>query len=450
MMKKQIPLDQLKPGMFLLSMDQSWWNTPFLVHHRFIKDNGEIEQIRKAGVQFVGIDVSKGLRDESPESLESPEQPDSELSSGGQVEYDGLESKSPRNNEPCNEEVPSCNSTDTFSLAVLSDQEHGASKSDIPKIGLQEAARRVRTAAVRAVEQVFEGVRFGEPLDRPLLENTAYALLQQIVDDPQAFPQLVLVGNLAAVDKHLYSHVVDVCALAVVLGIELGWEEHELRSLAMGGLLHDIGYIRLPNNLVRNRKHAGEADRVLLGQHSEVGHSIVKSSSDLSPDIKQIILEHHERIDGAGEPHGLTGERLSSLGQVVGLVDQFDKLTSNWGMGPSRSSALVLKDLYQEAKDGRFPLRPIERLIQCLGVYPLGSVVELSTGEQGVVIMTNPSNLLKPTIKLIVGADHLPYPVPWNIDLACPGSGEPDRSIRLLLDANQEQIQVEKYFTVDV
>ena len=102
-MRKQIPLDQLKPGMFLLSMDQSWWKTPFLVHHRFIKDQGEIEQIRKAGVQFVVIDVSKGLCDEPPESSE---QCDSGLSSGGQVEHESLENDPPSNNEHCREEVP--------------------------------------------------------------------------------------------------------------------------------------------------------------------------------------------------------------------------------------------------------------------------------------------------------------------------------------------------------
>jgi len=452
-MKKQISLDQLKPGMFLLSMDQSWWNTPFLVHHRFIKDEREIEQIRQSGVRVVVIDTSKGLSDTPPEtseSLEFGEPNGSMFSSGDQVEPEVSESVSMGNRENFNGEDPFQGSADPFPSVVLSHDAHGVSQPETTRKSPEEAIIQVRTSAVCAVAQVFEGVRFGEPLNHPLLEKTAHAIIQQVMGDPRAFPQLILIGNLATVDKHLYSHVVDVCVLAVVLGIEMGWEEQELQALAMGGLLHDIGYIRLPNNLVRNRDHTGEADRGLLGKHSEVGHSIVKSSSDLSPDIKQIILEHHERLDGSGEPHGLTGERLSPLGQVVGLVDQFDKLTSNRGMGPSRSSAMVLRDLYQEAKDGRFLLRPIERLIQCLGVYPLGSLVELSTGEQGVVIMTNPSNLLKPKIKLIVGADHLPYGVPWSIDLACPESGEPERSIRLLLDANQEQIQVEKYLTVGV
>jgi len=117
-------------------------------------------------------------------------------------------------------------------------------------------------------------------------------------------------------------------------------------------------------------------------------------------------------------------------------------------MGPSRSAALVLRDLYQEAKSGRFPMRPIERFIQCLGVYPLGSFVELATGERGIVIVANPSNLLKPKIKVIIRADLVPYPVPFIIDLASPSYGDPDRSIRALLDAHQEHIQVEKYLTV--
>jgi len=449
-MKKQIPLDQLKPGMFLISMDQSWWKTPFLVHHRFIKNEREIEQIRNSGVRSVIIDTSKGLSDELPDSLDPHDLSGSMPSYGNQVAHDSLESDSTGNREDGDEESSFHVGAETISSDVSMDHPHGSSESEIPKMSPQEAAGHVRIAAVRAVKQVFEGVRLGEPLDRPLLEKTAHAVVQQVLDNPQTFPQLVLVENLATLDKHLYSHVVDVCALGVVLGIEMGLEEQALQSLAMGGLLHDIGYIRLPNNLVRNRQHAGEADRVLLGKHSEVGHAIATSSGDLSPDIKQIILEHHERLDGAGEPHGLAGERLSLLGQVIGLVDQFDQLTSNWGMGPIRPAAMVLRDLYQDAKNGRFLLRPIERLIQCLGVYPLGSLVELSTGEQGIVIMTNPLNLLKPKIKLIVGADHLPYPTPLSVDLACPITGEPERSIRLLLDANQEQIQVAKYLTVGV
>jgi HD-GYP domain-containing protein (c-di-GMP phosphodiesterase class II) len=436
-MKKQIPLEQLKLGMFLLSMDQSWWKTPFLVHHRFIKSEQEIEQIRNSGVRFVVIDTSKGLSDEPSESHDNS------------ASFEGLPSLEDLDSH--HDLVAHPSETVEFRDGEFHiDHSQGMPESEISTSPPQQTARDVRTAAVRAVEQVFEGVRSGEPLDHPLLEKTTHAVVQQVMEDPQAFPQLVLVENLVTVDKHLYSHVVDVCALGVVLGIEMGLDESALQALAMGGLLHDIGYLRLPGNLVRNRKQISDADRVLLAKHSDVGHAMVSSSGDLSPDIKQIIQEHHERLDGSGEPRGLPGESLSLLGQIIGLVDQFDQLTSNWGLGPMRPTAMVLRDLYQEAKNGLYPLRPIERLIQCLGVYPLGSLVELSTGEQGIVIMTNPSSLLKPKLKLIVGADHLPYPAPLNVDLACPISGDPDRSIRSLLDAKQEQIQVEKYLMAGV
>lgn len=449
-MKKQIPIDQLKPGMFLLSMDQSWWKTPFLVHHRFIKNTDEIEQIRQSGVRFVVIDTAKGLSDQPSDSEDLL---DSKAQNHQVASHEDQKSPSAQNGFSTQkgelpEEVESQGEID--SSTPPGEDDRGASKPEVPTPSSQENAQQVRDAAVRAIKQVFEGVVSGEPLNSPLVEKTAHDIVQNVVDDPQAFPQLVLVQNLSTVDKYVYSHVVDVCALSVVLGIEMGWEAKDLQALALGGLLHDIGYARLPNNLVRNRKHAEEKDRALLAKHSEVGHAMIKSCSSLSPDIKQIVLEHHERLDGSGEPQGLSGTTLSPLGQVIGLIDEFDKLTSNWGKGPSRSAALVLRELYKDAQEGRFPLRPIERLIQCLGVYPLGSLVELSTGEQGVVITTNPSNLLKPKIKLILGADHHPYPAPFIIDLASPASGEPVRSIRTLLDAHQAQIRVEKYLMVGV
>ncbi len=445
-MKKKIPLDHLRPGMYLIGMDQSWWNTPFLLHHRFIKDEGEIEKLRKSNVRFVVIDTSKGSSDVC---LDSDESGVSASSTPVQIKNESGKDTSRGDGEPGIEDARE-DGVDSSPSPIWEVQEKSPPTSEGPKVSSEEAARQVRDAAVQSVEHVFEGVFSGEPLNNPLLEQTTHDIVHSVVDDPRALPQLVLIQNLSTIDKYIYSHVVDVCALSVLLGVELGLEHDTLQTLAMGALLHDIGYVRLPNNLVRKRKNAGDADRQLLVKHSEVGHAIVKSSQNLSPDVQQIILEHHERVDGSGAPYGLQGEGLSLLGQVVGLVDQFDKHTSNWGMGPSRSSALVLRELYQEAKGGRYPLQPIERLIQCLGVYPFGSLVELATGERGVVVVIDPSNLLKPKIKVIGRADQVPYPVPFMIDLACPAYGDPDRSILALLDAHQEHIQVEKYLTVGV
>ncbi|MDT7041887.1 HD-GYP domain-containing protein [Candidatus Nitronereus thalassa] len=455
-MKKQISLDQLKPGMFLMGMDQSWWNTPFILHHRIIKNIGEVERLRQSGVRTVVIETSKGL---DVEESSAPDTPDANEPQGiessvvDETVLPELGSDIPnkvsdvRMAESCDDHNPQ-HPKDSLAPSFRMDSGSGSRPSDSPQLTPEEGAQRVRDEAVRAVQKVFEGVHSGEPIDQPALENMAHDIVQNVVDDPKAFSQIILIQNLSSVDKYLYHHVVDVCALSVVLGIEMGWEEKELKTLAMGALLHDLGYVRLPNNLVRKRKTAGEAERQLLSKHAELGYAMVQSSTELSPGIKQIILEHHERSDGTGEPHGLQGSVLSLLSQVVGLVDEFDKLTSNWGAGPSRPTALVLRELYHEAQQGRFSLRPIERLIQCLGVYPLGSLVELSTGEQGVVVMTNPTSLLKPKIKLIVGPDHLPYPVPIVIDLNDSAPGDPARSIRSLLDAHQEQIQVEKYMTV--
>jgi len=446
-MRQHISLDQLKPGMFLVGMDQSWWNTPFLLHHRYIKNETEIHRLRQAGVRGVVIDTSKGLGLEESPSIESTNL--SPLAGQEPADFSNSDQKELNQEELPPNEARDMNGAPTpLDMMECSDPESPA--SDRATINPSEQAQRVRESAVRAVEQVFEGVRSGQPLNNPLLEKTAQGLVQHVLNDAPALPQLILIQNLLMVEKNLYTHVVDVCALSVVLGIEMGWTEQDLRAVAMGSLLHDIGYARLPNNLVRNRKHATESDWVLLTKHSEVGHSVINANTDLSSDVKTIVVEHHERLDGSGTPHGLQGDQISPLSQVVALVDQFDKVTSNWGMGPLRPAALVLRELYQEAQEGRFLLRPIERLIHCLGVYPVGSLVELSTGEWGIVVMTNSANLLKPKIKLIVRSDRAPYPVPLVVDLANPDPDDPHRSIRSLLDAQQEQIHIEKYVSVGV
>ena len=428
--------------MYLIGMDQSWWNTPFFRHHRLINSEEEVLKLKQAGVKQVEIDLAKGLDvEDPPEGNPGPHpvvHPESKLSEADTVRI----------------EHPS------GALGRMVSGPEGISEGDSVKeatpiwvdpdaSGMEgrEKASVVREAAVQAVEKIFEGVVTGVPLEYGLLQETTESVLCHVTSHPQSMAQLVLLQNLRTFDKQIFDHVVDVCALAVMIGVELGWDEDALRELAMGALLHDVGYLRLPANLIKQRHRKVLPESSLLDQHAELGGAVLRQYPEIPESVVRMVLDHHERQDGSGIPCGITGHALSRGSQLLGLIDRFDSLSSQGGGRPQQPSAMVLRELYAEAKSGKFEATAVERMIRCLGVYPVGSLVELSTKERGVVTMVNPENLLKPTVKILSDEQGNFYPSPFVVDLADTGSQE-SRRITFLLDPAHEDIQVGKYFSL--
>ena len=435
-MKQNISIDQLKPHMFLVSVDQSWWNTPFLTHHRLIKDMGEVQLLKKAGIKRVTIDPTKGLDVEEPAPNDLPG-----TSSGDQAPESlaGLGEAEP-------EDTPETESPDH---GITHDYVKKSSPLPLDPQEVRhsvESAKKVYQAAVLAVERIFEGVATGAPIDNPALEHVVTMVLAHIKEDPRVLPQLVLVHSLQQIEPHLYSHVVNVSALATMVGVELELEPRALELVATGGLLHDIGYMRLPRNLFRKRSGHTEEEQALLKQHSELGVAMLLASCpDCDPEIQRIVLEHHEYQDGTGYPQGLTGDSISCLSDIVALCDCFDSMIGSWGSAPPVPASLALRELYARAKSGLLTQPPAEQLIKCLGVYPIGSLVELSTGERGVIVGVNPGDMLRPSIKLLMDAQGNSYSSPWVVNLAVPLAGQPIRTVQSLLNPVQEGLDVSPY-----
>lgn len=443
-MKKRIALDQLRPGMYLIGMDQSWWNTPFILHHRLIKTDQEILKLRQHGVKHVEIDSAKGLDVESALEASGADVDTSSQSEDVAIPSDE-EQSSPDDNAGMIH-------TQTSSMSRLDEsgscQQDTVSDQAVRAAVHEEAvAEQVRDAAIQAVEKIFEGVVTGVPIDYPLLQETSESVVRHITAHASNMSQLVLIQNLRAFDKPLYDHVVDVCALTVVIGIELGWSDDQLHEVSMGALLHDIGYMRLPANLLKKRRNGLSTDSALLNQHSELGISLLKQSAEVPATVCRLVQEHHERLDGSGTPNGLKGSALSKAGQLIGVIDHFDSMTSPWGVAPQKPSAQVLRELFAEAKTGQFDVHVVERMIRSLGIYPVGSFVELSTKERGIVTLINSDDILKPVVKLISDEQGMLYPSPLVVDLA-ETEGKNSRSIKILLDPAHEGIQVGKYLSL--
>ena len=425
---KRILTTHLKPGMFLVGVYQSWWNSPFFRHNRLLTQK-DIEQLIQSRIQEVMIDPSRGL------DGGDPEHPEEVLS-----------------NDLSKDDAPVSFITGEGSSDVprsiqeeAKDQKNDRGTTESEQQSSREAACQIRDDTIKAVEGVFEGVKTGTAIDHPTLQSTVTKLLDQVFSQGEQLAEAVIIQNLAKFDKALYGHVVDVAVLSLLVGIRLELNEDLLTHLAMGALLHDVGHVRLPKNLLRRKQNLIGDEQSLFERHPQLGIAILESCPTLSEESRRIVLEHHERQDGSGYPQRYRHTAISNLSDIVGLIDRFDGLVSFGGAPTALPSALAIRCLYQEAKAEKFCSTPVEALIKCLGVYPIGSLVSLTTGERAIVLKANPQEKLKPTVKIITDTEGKAYSIPLVLDLCTSGSSSPERAIASVLNPDQCKVNVVKY-----
>ena len=432
---KTISIDELRLGMFIERLDRSWLTTPFMRHRFVLSDAEDIALLKRYGIKRVVIDPTKGLDVE---------------------ERVGVPAAHPEVHPPGHRPItakaaaPSpAVSPDTLPIAASSGAQAPTSCLDRPaSIPSREdlaIAGLVHSESVTAMQRILEGITSAVRLDSPALRTMVRRIHDRLLENRSAMMTVTRLQQLQRFDAHLFSHVVNVNVLAMAIGIEQGLDARTLEELALGALLHDVGEIRLPLNLFRKGDTLSAAERDLLHQHPRLGLSMLSHSPDMTETIRRIIVEHHERYDGSGYPSHLRGEAIAPLSQLVGLVDVYDALvTSRYGR-PAITPPQAIRQIYKLGLAGQFHKTQVEHMIQCLGVYPIGSLVELSTGEQAVVVSTKAELSVKPSLKIICDARGRPYPQPLLIDLSEPDTEGPARSILRDLDPQQEDCPLEVY-----
>lgn len=311
----------------------------------------------------------------------------------------------------------------------------------------REEVVQLRKATVAAVEGAFEGVKTGQPISQPAVHAVAQALVHKTLANPALVAEILLIDSLKQFDKTLYSHVVDTAVYSILVGLQLGWDEGKLKKVGVAGLLHDVGYMRLPQNVVKAHWD-GRSDAVLLQQHVAIGETLIQRQAHFSSDIVQMVREHHAYRDGSGYPEGYASALLSESGQLLGIVDYFDELITVGGTSGSLPAALAIRRLYQEAQKGKFSTPFIEAMIRTLGVFPVGTVVQLSTGEQAVVMKQHPEMGLKPQVKIFRGSDGKILDVPQECDLSKDSSLGHDMSIAKVLDPTEYSLDLQENFSL--
>ncbi|MHB1056374.1 MAG: HD-GYP domain-containing protein [Rhodanobacter sp.] len=281
---------------------------------------------------------------------------------------------------------------------------------------VEEEAPRAHAAldkALAMVDRIFEDIVSGRELSVEYVEQAVRPLVASVLRSADAF---LLVEGLRRHDSYSYSHAIGCSALAAAFGRHMGFAEETILSLAAGGLLMDIGKTRLPESLLQYPGSLSPGEVDVVRSHVAAGLAIVADSDITDQDVLDILRTHHERHDGSGYPGGLAGNAIPITGRMLGIIDAYDAMVSPRPYRAAISRHQALRQIYA-TRNMLFQAEMIEQFQVCLGVYPTGSLVELSTGEVAVVMAQNQVRRLRPKVVILTAPNKQPLVDFRQVDL---------------------------------
>lgn len=358
--ERELGIDQLAAGMYVCRLDRPWPETPFPLQGFLVESDAQISVLRRY-CRRVWIDVERG-RSPADAALRAL-------------------AHRQRNAEALLGSI-------RYAHTATLDQE-------------APVAREILDNASRLSARILDDLRAGQLLSAQDVQDAATPIVKSVLRNADA---LFWVDALRKRDPYSYSHAINCSALAAAFGRNLGLPEDLLVELASGGLLLDVGKTRLPLELLA---HPGPLDSEQMAQarkHVELGRQIVAEGGRQSPIVLDMIGSHHERYDGSGYPERLDGTRIALFGRVAAIIDSFDAMTSERPYARAIPRHEALQELYR-ARDVLYQSELVEQFIGCLGVYPIGSLVELGNGEVAVVMAQNQTRRLRPRVLLLTEPD---------------------------------------------
>jgi HD-GYP domain-containing protein (c-di-GMP phosphodiesterase class II) len=260
---------------------------------------------------------------------------------------------------------------------------------------------------------VFERIALGTNVDLVHVSQSLDNMLQSIERNPDA---LLWLSRLRQTDDYAYNKALYVSINMMAFGHFLSLPRKQVKDLGMAGLFQDLGKIQIPTEILQKPGRLEESEFLLVMQHVQASLDTLRSNTDISPDVMQVVAEHHERFDGSGYPNQLQGSQISLLGQIAGIMDTYCAMTSDKPYAKGMFSHQVLEHLYT-TKDEKFSESLIDQLIQFFGIYPVSSLVELNSGEVAVVIQQNQIRRLQPRVMILLDTQKIRMKSPVTLDL---------------------------------
>ncbi len=386
-MLKRIPVGQLQLDMHLKEFCGSWIDHPFWRTGFVLKDPNDLALIMASPIKEVWIDCSLGL--DVPEGV---------VTMVGASEVTASE--------------PAAIAQPAKPRAVRDTAQVSAAKE-------MERAARICLESKNAVVSMFEEVRMGNAVD----VGGARQLVEDISDSISRNPGAIIsLARLKTADDYTYMHSVAVCAMMVALAKQLGLDDAQTRACGMAGLLHDLGKVAMPSEVLNKPGKLTDAEYDIMKTHPTEGFKMLKASPNVDAMALDVVLHHHEKADGSGYPERLKGDEISLYAKMGAVCDVYDAITSNRPYKTGWDPAESLRKMAEWA--GHFDPKVFQAFVKSMGIYPVGSLVRLTSGRIGVVTEQSSRSLTTPMVKVFYSSKSGMRIVPYVVDLSRPESME--------------------------
>jgi len=372
--REKVQVGKLQVGMYVCELDRPWLETPYPLQGFSIQSEAEIQDLMNF-CEFVFIDIRITQENE----LKLLQQANK----------------------------PTFSKHDQRIIHQVAYNDSASMEKELPKAKHDFDAFSLNT------EKLIENIKNGQSLDLLEFREAAKQMVESVIRNPDAVLWLV---RLKHSNDYMYQHSLRCSVLAIAFGRQLGMTKRQLNNLAIGAALMDIGKLKLPKTLLNRPGKLSKEEFEMIQDHVQLSIEMITESGKDSKDVLDMVATHHERMNGKGYPNQLAGADIPLFGRIAAIVDCYDAMSTNRSYASAISPAEAVRKLYEWRAIDFHPAL-VEVFIQALGIYPAGSLVELSTGEVGVVMSEYRSRRLRPCIMLILDRDKCMYSDFPTIDL---------------------------------
>ena len=380
-MIKKIPTEDLRVGMYIHDLNCGWMDHSFFRRRFALKRDDDLQKIHRSGIREVYIDTERGVDAAGPTQEEVRHELEHRLA-------------------------------DTIADAHA----EGSQTSHREEL---EVAKKIQSEATQVITNVLSDIRLGKQIEVERVSPVVGKITESILRNQGT---LVSLCRIKERDTYTFQHSVSVCTLLVTFCRYMGMSPEVIQEAGIGGMLHDIGKMRVPDNILNKPGKLTDPEFEIMKSHVTLGVDILKQTPGVSQTVMQISSEHHERYAGSGYPANKKGQEISQLGRMAAIVDVYDAITSNRVYHTGMEPSVALQKLFEWSK---FHLDEelVQHFIQAIGIYPVGSLVRLESNRLAVVVQQGTAGLLYPVVRLVYDIKRNCRLKPVDEDLSQAESG---------------------------
>ncbi|MFD0847730.1 HD-GYP domain-containing protein [Sphingosinicella xenopeptidilytica] len=411
-MLKRIRRDQIRSGMFIHAIEGSWFSHPFMKAGFLLTEADDVAALRTSRADAVVIDTERGVDvDQPPKAVP--------VAAEAAVEEVTAEAIA-RQAATAAEDAPP--EATVVPLHTPGPAPSATEPADGPCSLAEEFGRASRIAenAKLVMTELYDQARLGRIVEAEMLVPLVDEIAASIARNQSALTSIL---RLKSKDEYTYVHSVAVAALMINLGREVGgFDRDSLRDAGVAGLLHDIGKMAMPAEVLGKPGDLTSAEYSIMKTHTERGHHLLSQSRDVPEMAFDVCLHHHERINGTGYPKRLKGSQITLVARMGAVCDVYDALTSNRPYKEAWVPNMALKTMF--GSRGHFDPDILTAFIRSVGIYPVGTVVRLRSEHLAVVTDVNPADLTRPVVRIFFSIAKQTSIAPQDVNLLTDAVGD--------------------------